>query len=390
MADVDEPVFDDSPAASPAAEAGPRGEAIDEGRGRIFPCDQCGADLEFSIGQQSLQCPYCHAVKQLTPTLEEIRENDYVDMLARLKALREAGEEVVYTAEGIHEVRCESCGANVVFEGTLTSSACPYCASPLQRDKVHDAGSRIKVDAVLPFLVPKERAAANLKEWVRSRWFAPNEFKRQGAAGKFSGCYLPYFTYDSATFTRYAGQRGDHYTVTVGHGKNRRTERRTRWTSASGEFSRFFDDVLVLAVKDDHQSLLQELEPWPLAKLTPFTQEVLAGFFARTYDIPLEQAFQTAKQRIDAALRQDVCRRIGGDEQRVEFQKTAYNALTFKHVLLPVWLMAYRFRDRSYRVTINAATGEVHGERPYSWAKITLAILAGAAVVGGIFLAMQS
>lgn len=40
------------------------GEAIDNGRGRIFPCRRCGADLEFSIGQQSLQCPYCGSMEE--------------------------------------------------------------------------------------------------------------------------------------------------------------------------------------------------------------------------------------------------------------------------------------------------------------------------------------
>lgn len=386
MTDRIEPLFPEEVTGSTVSV----GETIDEGRGRIFPCETCGADLEFSIGQQSLQCPYCGAVKDLAPPADEIRENDYHAMLARLEELRQQGSDELFTASGVNEVRCQSCGANVVFQGTLTSSTCPYCASPLQRDKVHDASTRIRVDAVLPFLVPRERAAENLREWVRSRWFAPNDFKQVGAQGKFNGCYLPYFTYDSATYTRYQGQRGDHYYVTVQVGKETRQERRTRWSSASGEFSRFFDDVLVLAVKDEHKTLLRDLEPWPLAKCTPFTPEVLAGFFARTYDISLDKAFEDARERIDAALRTDICRRIGGDEQRVTSQKTAYNALTFKHVLLPVWLLAYRYKEKTYQVTVNAATGEVNGERPYSWVKITLAILAGLAVAGTIFLVAQS
>jgi rubrerythrin len=384
MSEPDAPIFEEETTGSTETV----GEQIDDGRGRIFPCEQCGADLEFSIGQQSLQCPYCGHVKQLAPTDEEIRENDYQQMLEQLKTLRKEGAEQQATL-GDHEVRCNSCGANVVFSGTLTSSTCPYCAAPLQRDKIHDAETRIPVDAVLPFLVPRERAAANLREWVRTRWFAPNEFKRDGANGKFNGCYLPYFTFDSATFTRYAGQRGDHYWVTVQHGKDTRRERRTRWSSASGEFDRFFDDVLAVAAKDEYGALLQALEPWPLGKCVPYTPEVLAGLFARTYDIPLEMAFQAAKQRIDAALHADICRRIGGDEQRVASQKTAYNALTFKHLLLPVWLLAYRYKQKPYRVSVNAATGEVNGERPYSWVKITLFVLMCAAIVLTLFALTQ-
>jgi hypothetical protein len=241
----------------------------------------------------------------------------------------------------------------------------------------------------LPFLLPRERAAENLRQWVRTRWFAPNDFKRDGANGKFNGCYLPYFTFDSATFTRYEGQRGDHYWVTVQHGKETRQERRTRWSYASGDFDRFFDDVLSVAVKDEYNALLQALEPWPLGKCVSYTPEVLAGLFARTYDIPLETSFQDAKKRIDVELHADICRRIGGDEQRISSQKTAYNAVTFKHILLPVWLLAYRYKDKPYRVTVNAATGEVNGERPYSWVKITLFTLMCAAIALTLFALMQ-
>lgn len=384
MSETETPIFEDNVTGSTQTV----GEQIDAGRGRIFPCEQCGADLEFSIGQQSLTCPYCGHVKELAKSAEEIRENDYHAMLARLQELREGGAEQQSTL-GDHEIRCSSCGANVVFQGTLTSSTCPYCASPLQRDDVHKAETRIPVDAVLPFLVPRERAAENLRQWVRTRWFAPNDFKRDGANGKFNGCYLPYFTFDSATFTRYEGQRGDHYWVTVQHGKETRQERRTRWTFASGAFDRFFDDVLTVALKDEHNPLLEALEPWPLGKCVPFTPEVLAGLFARTYDIPLEAAFQHAKQRIDSAIHSDICQRIGGDEQRVTSQKTAYNAVTFKHVLLPVWLLAYRYKGRPYRVTVNAATGEVNGERPYSWIKITLFVLMCIGIALSVFALTQ-
>lgn len=125
-----------------------------------------------------------------------------------------------------------------------------------------------------------------------------------------------------------------------------------------------------------------KLEPWPLGKCAPFNQEMLAGYLARTYEIELDEGFGEAKQRIDEALDSDVRRRIGGDTQRVHSINSRYEAITFKHLLLPVWLMAYRYREKTYQVMINAGTGEVQGERPYSWVKITLAVLAGIAVAG--------
>jgi len=361
------------------------GQTIDQNAGRIFPCEQCGADLEFHIGQQRLKCPFCSFEKDLTIDDETaIVEQDFRATLTRIAELREQGEAT--GQPGDQEIRCESCGANVMFRGVLTSSECPFCGSPIQREKIHTASKRISVDGVLPFKIEQPKAKQNLAAWVRSRWFAPNEFKRRGAEGKFTGVYLPFWTYDSFTHNRYRGERGEHYYVTVGSGKNRRRERRTRWYPASGQFERFFDDVLVVAATGVHRELIHKLEPWPFQFLLPFNQEVMAGFIAQTYDLELDKGFTEAKQRIDAAIYSDVCSRIGGDEQRVHEIHSTYDPITYKHLLLPVWLLAYKFRSKTYQVVINAVTGEVQGERPWSWIKITLLVLAILAVVGVIAL----
>ncbi len=374
----------------PTKQAGD-GEAIDSGKGRIFPCDECGADLEFSIGTQTMKCPYCGAVKTIEISeTAEIVEHDFHAMLEQLKTQRLEGKPDDETAESEHAIRCSSCGAEVIFQGTLTSSQCPYCANPLQRDKIHDAPTRIAVDGMLPFQIPERDAAEQLRNWVKSLWWAPNEFLKQGASGKFNGVYLPYYTFDSLTDTKYAGQRGDHYWVTVGEGKDQRREMRTSWSFRSGEFQRFFDDVLIVAASDQSRTLIESLEPWPLEQCVPFTQQMLAGLFARTYDVTLDAGFSEARLRIESALTSDIRQRIGGDEQSISSQKVSYSGVTFKHLLLPVWLMAYRYQEKPYRVVINAVTGEVSGERPYSAFKIASAILFGITVAISIWFLVQS
>ena len=73
-------------------------------------------------------------------------------------------------------------------------------------------------------------------------------------------------------------------------------------------------------------------------------------------------------------------RDIGGDQQRIERIETDVGRLTFKHVLLPVWLAAYRYRGKSFRFVVNGRTGTVQGERPWSTAKIA-ALIALALIV---------
>ncbi len=376
------------------------GQTFDDGEGRIFPCESCGSDLEFNIGEQVLKCPYCGHVKQIETRLEgELHEQDFHSMLERIRQWREEAQtKKVHAdpdaaeAESVHrELRCDSCGGNVEFYGTLTSTFCPFCGSPVQLEKAHKCElHRIPVDGVLPFQIDRDHAKQNLLQWVSSRWFAPTRFRQDRADGKFNGVYLSYFTFDSMTLTAYTGQRGEHYYVTVGDGKNRRTERRTRWYPASGSFQRFFDDVLVLANTGLRRDFMLELEPWPLLKVVPFDQQMLAGLMARTYDIELDECFVDGKHRIDAAIHTEVCQRIGGDTQVVSSVNSRCEAITYKHLLLPVWLLAYKYNNKTYQVFINAATGEVQGERPYSVWKILFTILVAIIVAAGIYAATQN
>ncbi|MEX0704777.1 MAG: hypothetical protein WD069_21950 [Planctomycetales bacterium] len=375
------PLFD-SGASGSTETAGSR---TDQSRGHTFPCDGCGADLVFHIGQQKLKCPYCGFEKEIALDEEAaIVEQDFHAILQRVAEQRRDGTYEAHREDAQKEVRCDGCGGTVLFTGSLTSSECPYCGSPIQIEDAHTAESRIPVDGVLGFLVAEHIAKKDLAEWVRSRWFAPTEFRKRGVQGRFNGVYLPYWTFDSLTLTRYRGERGEHYYVTVGTGKNQRQERRTRWYPASGTFQRFFDDVLVTACRGLNGKLVRGLEPWPLDKCLPFNREMLAGYLARTYEVELDGGFVEARRRIDEALREDVGARIGGDTQRIHSIDTRHDALTFKHLLLPVWLLAYRFHDKPYQVLVNAATGEIQGERPWSWVKIALAVLAALAVAGGL------
>lgn len=369
------------------------GQTFDAGEGRMFPCDGCGADLEFNIGQQVLACPFCGHVREIVLDEEAaVVEQDFHSMLDRIRAWREAAaRKKIAAGDAEHsgdsttrnELRCDSCGGNVEFVGTLTSTHCPYCGSPVQLEKAHKCQEhRIPVEGVLPFQIERRQAKTNLENWVSSRWFAPNQFRKQGAEGKFNGVYLSFYTFDSMTFTAYSGQRGEHYWVTVGSGKNQRRERRTRWYPASGRFQRFFDDMLVLANTGMNRKFMLALEPWPLHKVVPFNQQMLAGYMARTYDVELDTCFDEGKKRMDEAIHAEVCQRIGGDTQRVHSVNSRFEAITFKHLLLPVWLLAYKYKDKTYQVFINAATGEVQGERPYSVWKIMFAVLAGLAVTG--------
>jgi hypothetical protein len=136
----------------------------------------------------------------------------------------------------------------------------------------------------------------------------------------------------------------------------------------------------VLASRSLPTKYTEGLHPWALDKLQPYAVEFLAGFRAEGYTVSLEDGFADARAKMDAVIRRDVRFDIGGDRQRIHSVDTTMSDLTFKHILLPVWLAAYKYRGKTYPFVVNGQTGRVQGERPWSWIKIAFAGIALAVV----------
>lgn len=353
-----------------------------------FECEQCGASLEYTPGSNSLTCPYCSHVNAIATVGEAVEELDYRAALANSATAEDTVERL--------EVKCESCGASATLAPHIAADECPFCGTPIV--KTGETRRVFKPRGLLPFKIKREEAGTAFRDWIQSLWFAPNALKvRAKQSERIQGVYIPYWTYDCQTGTQYTGQRGEHYWVTEMRPVtvNGKTEMRpqqvqkTRWYPASGFVRNTFDDVLVLASDSLPKEKTDALEPWDLRNVVPYQDDYLSGFKAESYQVTLESGFEYAKYKMDPVIRDTVRRDIGGDEQRIHQCATQYSGITFKHLLLPIWISAYRYHEKIYRFLVNGRTGEVQGERPWSWIKITLAILAGALLAGGIYFATQ-
>jgi predicted RNA-binding Zn-ribbon protein involved in translation (DUF1610 family) len=342
---------------------------------RQFPCKHCGANLVFEPGTQSLKCPYCGTVNDLpADRAAPVEEQDYQRAFAACCSEEDLSERIT--------VRCGACGAETTLAPNVTAGLCPFCGAAI----VAEAASKklIRPKAVLPFVITREQAGGRFKQWIASRWFAPSELNRRAQAAQITGVYLPCWTYDTRTQSDYTGERGDDYWDTetytaMENGRSvtrTRQVQRTRWWPASGTVEESFDDVLVLATRSLPAKLANALEPWDLQSFVPYRDEYLSGFVAQSYQIDLPQGFEIAKGIMAGPIRQTISQDIGGDHQRIQSVDTRYYDVTFKHALLPVWISAYRYAGRTFRFMVNARTGEVQGERPYSWIKISLTVLA--------------
>lgn len=338
----------------------------------VRPCPNCGGNFVFDISAQKLTCPHCGSQQDIVHELGASVDENALDNFS-IQELAGKGKSHI---EGEKEVVCQNCGGHTTFIGSTTATRCPYCATPLQRSDVHEAPDRLEVDGVLPFSVDEKKAEELLGHWVNKRWFAPNEFKKYSTNGAFSSVYAAYFTYDAQAATSYVGQRGTTYTRTVGSGNNRRTVTETRWNRASGHVRNSFDDITILANTGFEQRYIDELEPWPTGSLRPFQPDYMAGHLSRTYDKDVTECFDTAKMRMAAEIDHTIRRDIGGDKQRIDHKATNLSSVTYKHVLLPIWLLTVLYNGQPWQVFMNGVTGEIHGQRPYSNVKIGLAVAA--------------
>lgn len=356
---------------------------------RSYPCEGCGARVEFAPGAGQLKCPYCGHEQAIAAVPRQVREHP-IEELATLRPKPMATPNgKVYLCPGCHAVtesdtlsdRCQFCGTALVADATLTE--------------------RIVPEAVLPFAVDQQAAREELRKWTSSRWFAPSSLKEVTAAETFRGSYLPHWTFDAQTSTDYTGERGDHYYTTETYTTTEngqtvtkeRQVRHTRWTRVSGTVDRDFDDLLEPGTTQVPAKTLDVLTPWPLTEAVAYQEEYLAGFRTVRYDIEPEDALETAKLNQIVPVVESDCRSdIGGDEQRLHRTDTAYWDVTYKLVLLPVWFLTYLHAGKSWQVVVNARTGEVTGKRPYSAAKIAafvVAVLAAIAVVTAVVLAVK-
>jgi len=352
-----------------------------------FPCSACGAGLAFDPQAQSLKCPYCGHEEKIPHSASEIVENSYEAYLQQSRA----GLKITAGAE--LETKCHACGAIIMMDAKTVTQDCPFCGVHLQ-SQPQAAEPFIEPSAVLPFKIDQNAARKTFMQWVGSRWLAPSDFTKIADLDRLAGLYVPYWTYDTMTYTFYTGQRGTHYYVTesydaIVNGKTvrqTRQMRKTKWTYKEGQVRNWFDDVLVVASKGLPQNYAEELAPWDLPQLVDFKSDYLGGFRTERYQVGLEEGFSRAKVFMQHEIEKLVCDDLGGDEQRIAALNTQYSGVTFKHILLPVWVSAYRYGGQLHRILINARTGEVQGSRPYSPWKIVGLVILILALIGVISL----
>ncbi len=349
-----------------------------------FPCRACGAECRFDPDASALVCEHCGAREEVAREDREIVEYDLETALAR-------APRSVRRAEA-REVSCTSCGARVEVAASETARRCGFCDQPVVL--AEDDPDRIAPGSVLPFAVDRDVARRNLRAWLARKWFRPGDLAREAEVERLRGLYVPAWTYDAQTDSFWTAMAGYYYHVTETYsafenGKSvtkTRQVRKIRWVPAAGRYDKRFDDWLVYGTRAIAPKLLDDLGRWRLAALEPYAPGFLAGYEAQRYSVDLREGWEEARRGVAAEIRSACAARVPGDTHTDLRVRTTYRDLRWKHLLLPLWVVAYRYRGKPYRIVVNGQSGAVDGEAPLSWAKILGLMLVVLLVAAGIAL----
>ena len=344
-------------------------------------CPACGAQAEWNPGTQKLVCPFCGTESPYAIDREtgKVTERDLVT------ALRELPEEERGWQTATRSVQCQSCRAVMVFDQARVGQNCEFCGSPALVD-YQEIKSPIRPQGVLPFRVDRNRVRDDIRGWWRSKWFAPGRLARAALVDTVHSLYIPYWTFDASAHCPWEAEAGYHYYVDV-EGRdskgNRvvRKEQRTRWEPASGVVDHAFDDDPVPGTQGLPMDLLRQVEPFPTQEVVPYDTAFLSGHVVEHYKVVLIEAAEQSQRQMHAALERLCAAAVPGDTHRNLRIYPTFSGRTFKHVLVPVWLLTYNYGAKAFQVIVNGYTGKIAGKYPLSIWKVLLAILVAALVV---------
>jgi len=339
------------------------------------PCAACGAQAEWNPSKQALVCPFCGTVASFAvdSTTGALVEND----LAR--ALRELPDEARGWLAEKRTVQCQSCKAVSVFDPERVGQNCDFCGSPALVDYT-EIKAPIRPQALLAFKVSESQVREQIRRWYASKWLAPGKLKTHALVDRVRGVYIPYWTFDAQTVCPWDAEAGYYYYTTESYRDSQgrvqtRQVRHVRWEPASGIVRHFFDDEPVPGTHGVSHDLLRQVEPFKTTELVPYDTAFLSGFVVEHYQIVLLDAAQASQEQMKRKLYEMCSAEVPGDTQRNLQIHPTFSAQTFKHILVPVWLLSYLYGTKTYQVVVNGYDGRMAGRYPKSPWKIAFLVL---------------
>lgn len=286
------------------------------------------------------------------------------------------GETVIAT----HNFECQGCGASMSYDASARTLRCPFCGS--ERLEHQRDAKVLRPSRVVPFAIDEARALAQMRHWMGSSFWRPGDLAQAAVVLKLRPVYVPYWVFSARTFTYWTAD-----TSRTPPGA------RSDWYPLSGEHRSRYEGVLVGASGVLTPGETSAIAPFDLSAAVPPEQVDLENAVYEQFRVQRKYARPLAHQGLES-LEAAACRQYVPGNCRNMKVNVRVEGLSAEPMLLPVWILAYRYRDQTHRFLVNGQTGRCTGTAPFSWQKamgvaalivVALAILLGCLGLAGMW-----
>lgn len=307
------------------------------------------------------KCPVCRAL---------IDEEDlFCANCGREAPDRSRPEAAPSTLQSTHNFLCDGCGASMSYDASKQNLRCPFCGS--EKLTTQKDAQVLAPDRVVPFRIAYQEAQQILRQWMGRSFWHPSDLASRATIETMQPVYVPYWVFSASTWTYWTADTSD---VPVGA--------RASWRPLSGEHHGQYNGLLIGASSVLAPAETRAICPFDLAQALPPQQVDLTNAVFEQFRVQRRYARPLAQQGLEEA-EAEACRQYVPGNVRNMHVNVRLDGLTSEPVLVPVWIMAYRYQDRVYRFLLNGQTGKATGTAPSDWKKAALIIVVIAAIVVG-------
>jgi len=339
-----------------------------ETRSRAVKCPQCGGQAASQVASGLFTCAYCGYSADLRTDCENpYPVSDRLEQTLDFVLPTERGHS---WAAARQHLSCESCGASCLLPAGQKAVQCAYCGSN-QLVLSPELCELIGPQVIALMQLDEHQALKLARQWLRMGMFAPDDLVAAGGRLQLRQAYYSCWTFDGTIEAKWTCE------VKVGSGNQE------HWEAESGAHTAFFNDVLVSGVKAVKESELASIEPFNLVELREFKEDYLAGWPAMIYDRSLADASLVAREKVIKKLRPELytLAAMGREKRNLSLNGSSWSGMTYKHILLPLWIGTYRYRGKDYRLLVNGQTGKVGGYKPQDKVKVLFSSLSMVALI---------
>lgn len=310
------------------------------------------------------KCPVCHALID--------QEDLFCANCGREAPNRSSPSEKPARFNSTCNFLCDGCGASMSYDASAQNLSCPFCGS--QKLQSQQDAQMLAPSRVVPFRIPHADAQAILRKWLGHSFWHPSDLARLATVETMQAVYVPFWVFSARTWTYWTADSSDvPFTA------------RAKWRPLSGEHRGQYSGLLIGASSVLSPDETRAICPYDLDQGVPPEQVDLNNAVYEQFRVQRRYARPLAQQGLEAH-EIEACRRyVPGNARNVK-ANVRLDGLTSEPVLLPVWIMAYRYQDRVYRFLVNGQTGQATGDAPRDWKKFALILGVVAAVVLGLVL----